>query len=73
MELIVWMIPMVRMTYKVVQDLVADDARHFEALFAGDGVDNHVAMDADEVLGVEDTVFILQTISASAMGPPKHP
>jgi hypothetical protein len=47
-------------TYEVVQDLIANDTRHFEALLAGDGVDNHVAMDADEMLRVEDTIFILQ-------------
>jgi hypothetical protein len=54
------MIVTVQGTYEMVQDLVADDARHFEALLAGDGVDNHVAMDADEVLRIEDAVFILQ-------------
>jgi hypothetical protein len=44
----------------VIEDLVADDTRHFEALLAGDRVDNHVAMDADEVLRVEDAVLVLQ-------------
>jgi hypothetical protein len=44
----------------VVEDLVADDARHFEALLAGDRVDNHVAMDANEVLRVEDAILILR-------------
>ena len=43
----------------MVEDLIADDARHLEALFAGDRVDDHVTVDADEVLRVEDTVFIL--------------
>jgi hypothetical protein len=47
-------------TYQVVEDLVADDARHLEALLAGDRVDNDVAVDADEVLRVEDAVLILQ-------------
>jgi hypothetical protein len=46
-------------TYEVVQNLVADDARHFEALLAGDRVDDHVAVDADEVFRVEYAVFIL--------------
>lgn len=46
-------------TYKVVQDLVSDDAHHFEALLAADGVDDHVAVDADEVLGVENAVLVL--------------
>ena len=48
-----------RGTYEVVEDLIPDDAAHFEALLAGDGVDDHVAVDADEVFGVEDRVFIL--------------
>jgi hypothetical protein len=43
----------------VVEDLVADDARHFEALLAGDRVDNYIAVDADEVLRIEDAVLIL--------------
>jgi hypothetical protein len=43
----------------VVEDLVADDACHFEALLAGDGIDDEVAMDADEVLRVEDAVLVL--------------
>lgn len=41
-------------TYKVVQDLVADDLDHFEGLGRGNGVDEDVAMDTDEVLGVQD-------------------
>jgi hypothetical protein len=44
----------------VVEDLVTDDTRHFEALLAGDRVDYHVAMDADEVLRVKDTILILE-------------
>jgi hypothetical protein len=47
-------------TYQVVENLVADDARHLEALLAGDRVDNDVAVDADEVLRVEDAVLILR-------------
>jgi hypothetical protein len=47
-------------TYQVVQDLVADDPGHLEALLAGDRVHDHVAVDADEVLGVENAVFILK-------------
>ena len=46
-------------TYQVVQDLVSDDAHHLEALLAADRVDDHVAVDANEVLGVEDAVFVL--------------
>ena len=43
----------------MVQDLVSDDAHHLEALLAADRVDDHVAVDANEVLGVENAVFIL--------------
>lgn len=45
----------------MVEDLVADDAGHLEALLAGDRVDDHVAMDADEVLRVQDAIFILRS------------
>ena len=47
-------------TYKVVQDLVADDPRHLEALLRGHRVDDQVAMDADEVLRVKNAVLILR-------------
>ena len=46
-------------TYKVVQNLVPDDAHHLKALLAADRVDDHVAVDADKVLGVEDAVLVL--------------
>ena len=49
------------MTYQVIENLVAYDPGHLEALLAGDRVHDHVAMDADEVLGVENAVFILQS------------
>ena len=52
----------------MVQDLIADDARHLEALLAGNGVDDHVAMDADEVLRVEDAVLILQNVTSVSDG-----
>jgi hypothetical protein len=48
-------------TYKVVQDLITNDARHLEALLRGNRIDDHVAMNADKVLGVENAVFILQS------------
>jgi hypothetical protein len=44
----------------VIQNLIADYTRHLEALLAGDRVDDHVAMDADEMFRVEDTVLILE-------------
>jgi hypothetical protein len=49
----------------VVEDLVADDARHFEALLAGDRVDDDVAVDADKVLRIKDAVFILREARVS--------
>jgi hypothetical protein len=52
----------------VVQDLIANDARHLEALLAGNGVDNHVAVDANEVLRVEDAVLILQNVTGVSDG-----
>jgi hypothetical protein len=46
-------------TYEVVQNLVPDDAHHLKALLAADRVDDHVAVDADKVLRVEDAVLVL--------------
>jgi hypothetical protein len=43
----------------VIQNLIPYDAHHLEALLAADRVDDHVAVDADEVLGVEDAVLVL--------------
>lgn len=43
----------------MVEDLVTDDGYHLKGLSGGDRVDDHVAMDADEMLRVEDAVFIL--------------
>lgn len=43
----------------MVQDLISDDAHHLEALLAADRIYNHVAVDADKVLGVENAVFVL--------------
>lgn len=45
-----WSVHDAEWTHKVVKDLVANDARHLEALLAGDRVDDHVAMDTDKVL-----------------------
>ncbi|KAK7189984.1 hypothetical protein PSPO01_03705 [Paraphaeosphaeria sporulosa] len=44
----------VDVTDQVVEDLVAYYAGHLERLLVGDRVDDHVAVDADEVLRVED-------------------
>jgi hypothetical protein len=47
-------------THEVVEDLITDDARHFKALLASNRVDNHVAMNANKVLRVKDTILILE-------------
>lgn len=41
-----------RWTYQVIEDLITQDADHVKGLARGDGVDEHVAMNADEVFGV---------------------
>lgn len=56
------------MTYQVVQDFVADDLDHLEGLLGGNGVDEHVPVDADAVAGVEDGVFILRSVSSMRSG-----
>jgi hypothetical protein len=43
----------------MIQNLVADDSHHLEALLATDAVDNHVSVDANEVLAIQDCVFVL--------------
>jgi hypothetical protein len=53
-------------TYEVIEDLVPNDARHLEALLRSNRVDNHVAVDANEMLGVEDTVLVLWRDISSA-------
>jgi hypothetical protein len=53
-------------TYEVIEDLITNDARHLEALLGSNRVYNHVAMDANEMLGVEDTVLVLRRDISSA-------
>ena len=43
----------------MIQNLVADDSHHLKALLAADAVDNHVSMNTDEVLAVQDGIFVL--------------
>lgn len=43
----------------MVEDLVANDGDHLKRLPGGNGVNDHVAMDANEVLRVEDAVLVL--------------
>lgn len=45
----------------MIQNLVANDSDHLETLLAANAVDNHVTMNTDEVLAVEDSVFVLDT------------
>ena len=43
----------------MIQDLVPDDADHLKRLAGSDGVDEHIAMDANEVLRVQQAVLVL--------------
>lgn len=43
----------------MIQNLLSDDSDHIEALFRRDGVDDYIAVYADEVFRVENAVFIL--------------
>lgn len=45
--------------HQVVQNLVSDYLHHFEGCQGRHGVHEHVAVNADEVLGVQDAVLIL--------------
>lgn len=47
-------------THEVVQDLVADDLYHLKGLSGSNRVDQNIAMDTDEVLGIQDRVLILK-------------
>ena len=48
-----------RKTYQVVENLVPDHLDHLERGQRRDAVDQHVAVDADKVLAIQNTVFIL--------------
>lgn len=43
----------------MIQNLVADDSHHLEALLATNAVDDHVSVDANEVLAIQNSVFVL--------------
>ena len=47
----------------MVENLVPQDPNHVVRLLGGDRVDQHIAMNADEVFGVQDTVFVLRDTS----------
>lgn len=49
--------------YEVIEDLVPDDARHLEALLACNRIDDHVAMDTNEVLRVKNAILILVNVA----------
>lgn len=53
-------------THQVVQDLVANDLDHFKGLRRSYRVNQHVAVDTDEVLRIKNAVFILHDVGASA-------
>ena len=46
-------------SYQVIEDLLADDADHLKGLLGGDRVDQQIAVDADEMLRVENAVLVL--------------
>ena len=46
-------------SYQVIQDLIANDSAHLEALLARYRVDDHIAMYTNEVLAVEYSILIL--------------
>lgn len=46
----------------MVQDLISDDSNHLEGLSRRDRVHQHVTMDADEVLGVQLAVIVLEHV-----------
>jgi hypothetical protein len=43
----------------MIKYLIPNDPTHLEALLARDGIYNHVAMNANEVLAVENGVLVL--------------
>ena len=46
-------------TYQVIEDLLANDANHIEALLVSYTIHNHVSMDTDELSAVQDCVLVL--------------
>lgn len=49
----------------MIEDLVANDASHLEALLARYRVYDHVAVDTDEMLRIKNTILILDGIAVS--------
>ena len=46
-------------THKVIEYFVANDPHHLKALLAGHAVHDHVAVNANKVLAIQNSVFIL--------------
>lgn len=46
-------------SYKMIQNLVADDFDHLKRLLRGHGVNQHVPVDTNRVARVKDAVFVL--------------
>lgn len=44
----------------MIEDLVTQDPDHVKGLLGSDRVDEHVPMNANEVLRIQDAVFILK-------------
>ena len=55
----------VREIYKVVENLLANERNHVKGCTRRDRVHEHVAMDADKVLGVQDRILILVLLASS--------
>jgi hypothetical protein len=49
--------------YQVIEDFISNDADHFERCFGTNRVHEHVAMNANKVLGLHDAVFVLLNFS----------
>ena len=54
-------------THKMVKDLVSNDLDHIEGLLRCDRIDQHVAMDANEMFRIHDAVLILETTMVPKM------
>lgn len=44
----------------MIEDFVPQDAYHIKRLLRCDRVDQHVAMNTNKMLGIQDAVFVLE-------------
>lgn len=44
----------------MIENFISEDPDHIKGLLRGDRVDQHVAMNANEMLGIQDAVFVLE-------------